>query len=145
MLAKNRYVTSSAWSPTSTFRPLNKSHYLAFISIVFKVFITKMKSKGDKVSMVYDSLGVNWLITGAVRVELWAWENLCKRKKFTNLSLWPFFGFMERKKQQSIWRWGREICKLKDGWFQYFGSLIMGHDINRVDNFRYIIDTLTNL
>lgn len=31
--------------------------------------------------MVYELLGMNWVIAGSVKDELWAWEGLCKKKK----------------------------------------------------------------
>lgn len=35
--------------------------------------------------MVYGLLGINWVIAGTLREELWAWGNVCKQKKHANL------------------------------------------------------------
>lgn len=37
------------------------------------------------------------------------------------------------------------MYKIKDRWFHFFGSLMLGHDIYRVEDFGNIIDILTNL
>lgn len=35
-----------------------------------------------------------------------------------------------------------KIHKLMDSWFLYFESILLGRDIYKVEDFRYIVDTL---
>lgn len=35
--------------------------------------------------------------------------------------------------------------KLRDRWFHLFGSIILGHDLYRAEDFGYLIDCLTNI
>lgn len=38
-----------------------------------------------------------------------------------------------------------EMLKVMNRWLHIFGSLILAHDIYRVENFRNVIDLLTDL
>lgn len=42
-------------------------------------------------SMIYSLLGINWIIAGTVEDEIWAWEGLCKKRKFVKLILLTIF------------------------------------------------------
>lgn len=49
-------------------------------------------------SMIYALLGINWVISGTVRGELWAREGLCVKRKVAKLiPLTIFWVFLKRK------------------------------------------------
>lgn len=60
-------------------------------------------------------------------------------------STYYFLSVIERKEQQGFSGIENEISKIKDRWFQFFGSLILGHGIYRVQDFGNVIDILIKL
>lgn len=97
-------------------------------------------------TIVYGLLRINWVIAGLVRDEIWVWEGICKKKKIINnipLTIsWVVWKEMNRSVFEEI-EW--EISKIKDGWFHYFGSLILRHGIYRMEDFGNVVDILTDL
>lgn len=96
--------------------------------------------------MVYNLFGINWVILGSVREELWASEGLCKKKKFVKLILLTIFWVIQKERNsRALDGIEGEWAKIRDRWFHLFSSLILGHDIYMMDDFKNVIEMITTL
>lgn len=95
--------------------------------------------------MVYGSLGINWVIGGFVKNELWAWNGIWKKSKIVNLiPLTIFWVIWEKRNYRAFDGRTGDLGRIKDRWIHTFGILILGHDLYGWDNFWKVFDVLTN-
>lgn len=52
--------------------------------------------------MVYELIGVNWVMAGIVKEELWAWKDLSEKKKCLALILLAIFWMMQKEQNGRI-------------------------------------------
>lgn len=97
-------------------------------------------------SMVYWLLGVSWVMAGSIREEIWAWKGIGRNGRFFSLIpltiFWIIWKEINRRGFEGV---EGDMSELRDRWFHLFGSLILGHDLCRVEDFEYLIDCLTNM
>lgn len=96
--------------------------------------------------MVYEFLGINWVIVGYMWNELWAWVGICKKK--THLFLIPLTIFWMVWKERNVtdfYESERDFIIIRDKEIHTFGYMILGHDINEFDDLEIFIDHLINM
>lgn len=82
-------------------------------------------------------LGLSWVMANTISGELLAWEGLSKRNKFFKLIHLTIFWVIGKERNKLAFD-GKELNfnTLKDNWFHYFGSTIIGLDIDsKIDFF----------
>lgn len=69
----------------------------------------------DLWTMMYDLLGIKWLIAGSVREELWAWKGLCNKKKLVKLiPLTIFWVIWKERNSKAFDGIEGEMTRIKD-------------------------------
>lgn len=97
-------------------------------------------------SMVYDLWEINWVMAGSVRDELWAWAGLYKKR--THLLLIPLsirWVVWKERNASAFDEIERDFVDIRDRWIHTFGFMILDHEINRIDDFRNVIDHLIDM
>lgn len=90
--------------------------------------------------------GIDWVIADLVRGEIWAWDGLLVKRNIINMiSLTVFWVIWKKMNSRAFDSVESSFNRIKDRWIHYFGSILLGHDINNKINFGNVIDTLTTL
>lgn len=95
--------------------------------------------------MIYNLLGIAWVSSGSAMTEVWAWGGIHSTKNIVKIIPLTIFWVIWKKEIIELLRVEVYRYKLRDKWFMYFGSCILGHDITRDEDFEDVIDTLTSL
>lgn len=96
--------------------------------------------------MILGLLGVSWAIVENVCTELMAWEGLgSKNKSIRLISLTIFWVIWEERNNRTFDGIESDFNKVKDNWFHYFGSNLLGHKLDCLDDLVDIVDILTEL
>lgn len=91
-------------------------------------------------------LGVNWVMAGMVKDELWAWKDLVKGKKCLRLiPLAIFWILWEERNRKALESVKEGIDKIQEKWFQILGFSIMGQSLCYMEDLEKIVDILTDL
>lgn len=81
------------------------------------------------------------MMAGSVRDELWAWAGLCKKKKtYLLIPLSIFLAVWNESNVRVFEGIKREFVTIRDRWIHIFAFMVLGHDINRLDDFENVID-----
>lgn len=96
--------------------------------------------------VVYNLLGINWVIVGSISEELCARASLCKKKSYLLLIHLSIFWVVWNERNSTAFEGiEKEMGNIRDRWFHIFGSILLDHDINRLDDFENVIDHLIDL
>lgn len=80
---------------------------------------------------------------GSVKDELWALAGLRKKKTYLLLIPLSIFWVVWNERNAKLFEdIEREVVNTRDKWIHVFGSIILSHDINRIEDFGNIIDHL---
>lgn len=82
--------------------------------------------------MVYGLLEIYWVIVGIAKDDLWAWDEICIKKKFLDLTSFNFFRIVWKEMNNRAFEGcEREMARIRDRRKHVLGSLILNHDIYR--------------
>lgn len=95
-------------------------------------------------TMIYCFMGLNWVIAGFVRGEVWVWAGLCNKKAHILLIPISIFWVVRKKRNTRAFDGvERDLVHIRDSWLHTFRFLFLGHDINGLDDFGNVIDHLS--
>lgn len=94
--------------------------------------------------MVLGLLGMSWVMAGTNISELLAWESISSQKKklIRIISLTIFWVIWKEHNNRAFEGEKVDFNTIKDNWFHYFDSTILGHNLDCMDDFGYIVDML---
>lgn len=96
--------------------------------------------------MVYKLLGLNWVVAGSVREELWTWDGVCKKNKLLRLiPLSIFWVVWKERNLRAFEGIKKDFTAIRDTWIHSFGSMLLGHDIRELEDFVAVFDLLIDL
>lgn len=93
--------------------------------------------------MIYGLLGIEWVIAGSVREEIWTWEGLFVKRNITNIiSLTVFWINWKEKNRRIFYSAQSSLNRLKNKWIHIFGSVLLSHDILYTFYFKKILKNM---
>lgn len=97
-------------------------------------------------TLVYSLLGISWVIAGSVKSELLAWDGLYKKNKSSRLIPLTIFWVIWKERNNKAFD-GKEVnfCNIKNRWFHYFGSILLAHNLDNLDDLGSIVYMLIDL
>lgn len=96
--------------------------------------------------MVYNLLGITWVIACTIKDELQTWSGICEKSKTIKfISLTIFWLVCKDINNRAFDGYVEDMTKIRDRWFNVFGSLILEHDLDGWDDFEKVIDVLTKM
>lgn len=96
--------------------------------------------------MILELLGISRVMADTVNIELLAWVGLGNNNKSIKLIPLPIFWVIW--KERNDWAFdGLELDfnTIKNNWFHYFGSTVLGYNLDSFDSLGIIIDMLIDM
>lgn len=91
-------------------------------------------------------MGIQWVIAGSVKAELLAWESIAAKNKHYRLIPLTIFWVVWKERDNRIFEGLEEnFANIKDKSLHLFGSIILGHNLNCLDDFGATVNILTDM
>lgn len=95
---------------------------------------------------IFSLMGIQWVIAGSVKAELLAWESIAAKNKHYRLIPLTIFWVVWKERDNRIFEGLEEnFANIKDKSLHLFGSIILGHNLNCLDDFGATVNILTDL
>lgn len=96
--------------------------------------------------MVYNLLGISWVIIGSVKGEMLAWEGLRSSNKCHILIPLTILWIIWKERSSRIFE-GKEtdFGTIKDRWLYFFGSIVLSHNLDSLEDFESIVDIFIDM
>lgn len=115
--------------------PESCNHLLLWCSTSYKLW-----------AMVLGLLGISWVMADSITSELLAWEGLSSRNKLFKLIPLTIFWVIWKERNKRAFE-GKELDfnTIKNNWFHYFGSIVLGHNLDCSKDFAFIVNILIGM
>lgn len=91
-------------------------------------------------------MGLSWVMNKNIHAELLAWEDFSSKRKMLRLIpltiIWVHWKERNNRAFEGI---ELDFNKFINCWFHYFGSTILGHNIDCLNDFGFVVDSLIDL